>query len=169
MRVTDTHVYFYGAQECYSQWYKAGFTYKGLYFKTAEFWMMYCKAMLFKDTDIAEKILNANHSYEAKALGKRVRNFVKEVWERHCKRYVYIGNHLKFSQNPNILKVILTHAGKVFVEASIPDVIWGVGLSEDNDDILDHRNWKGTNWLGDCITDVANTLAIEYTGVLFDT
>ena len=43
---------------------------------------------------------------------------------------------------------------KIFVEASPIDKIWGVGLAENNDLILDPKNWKGLNYLGEIVTDI---------------
>jgi len=43
---------------------------------------------------------------------------------------------------------------KKFVEASPIDKIWGIGLDENNDLILDPNNWKGLNYLGEIITSV---------------
>ena len=40
-----------------------------------------------------------------------------------------------------------------FVEASPYDKIWGVGLDENNEKILDENNWLGQNLLGKCITN----------------
>jgi len=40
---------------------------------------------------------------------------------------------------------------RIFVEASPYDKIWGVGLSPDDDRVLDINKWNGQNLLGKCI------------------
>ena len=45
-------------------------------------------------------------------------------------------------------------ADRIFVEASPYDKIWGVGLYETDDRILDEKNWLGENLLGKAITEV---------------
>jgi ribA/ribD-fused uncharacterized protein len=44
------------------------------------------------------------------------------------------------------------------VEASPKDKVWGVGLHFTDDAILDEKNWKGTNWLGEAIMQVRSDL-----------
>ena len=40
---------------------------------------------------------------------------------------------------------------KILVEASPYDLIWGIGMSEDDKDILDEKKWKGQNLMGKAI------------------
>lgn len=120
--------------------------------------MMYHKAKLFGDKEIAAKILATNHPKDVKALGRQVSNFDKTVWEYNCDSIVIKGNLLKFSQNTKLLTLIQLHSDKIFVEASPYDLIWGVGLHESDDLILDSSNWKGQNKLGNALTTVAQLL-----------
>ena len=55
--------------------------------------------------------------------------------------------------------IILSTGDKILVEASPYDTIWGVGLGENNDLILDEKNWKGTNFLGEVLMDVRKSLS----------
>jgi ribA/ribD-fused uncharacterized protein len=54
----------------------------------------------------------------------------------------------KFQQNKYLKDRLLATGNKIIVEAAWYDMVWGVGLREDDPLILDKANWTGTNWLG---------------------
>ena len=116
---------------------------------------MWEKAMYFKDYCVAEEILRTTVPIEAKRLGRKVKNFDSEIWMDVCQDYMYAVNLEKWKLMKDIL---LSTGNKILVEASPYDTIWGVGLGENNDLILDEKNWKGTNFLGEVLMKVRNTL-----------
>lgn len=142
----------------FSQWYPSPFIIDGKKFDDAEMYMMYCKAMLFNDTKSAELILTAKHPSESKAIGRRVKNFNKEVWETYCKKFVYDGNYAKFTQNPDLLKYLMATENSELVEASPEDEIWGIGLKESDQRAQNKETWLGTNWLGEILTELREDL-----------
>ena len=68
---------------------------QGPIYKTAEHWMMYHKARLF-DPSLCPRILDAPTPAEAKKLGREVKGFDREVWNRHADEIVRRGNWAKF-------------------------------------------------------------------------
>lgn len=52
-------------------------------------------------------------------------------------------------------KRVATRGGSM--EASY-DRVWGVGLSEDDNNILNPGNWQGSNWLGQVLTVLKDDL-----------
>ena len=86
-----------------SQWFEAPFTApsgvpdtESMTFKTTEQYMMYHKAILFNDADIAHQIMLAKLPKEHKALGRKVKNFNGDIWEAHRVKIVEQGNWNKF-------------------------------------------------------------------------
>ena len=67
MKITDKGVYFWSG--IYSQWYASDFTVNGEKFTSAEQYMMYKKALLFEDEEVANAIMRTNNPREQKALG----------------------------------------------------------------------------------------------------
>jgi hypothetical protein len=156
MRITDKYVFFWSG--IYSQWHKAPMTIDRVDFTTCEQYMMYQKAMLFNDKDIAYQILLTNNAKEQKSLGRMVQNFDKAVWDKACLGIVYKGNYAKFTQNEDLREQLLSTGDRILVEASPLDSIWGIGMSEDDAAVENPANWKGLNLLGQAITLVKQEL-----------
>lgn len=157
----NKYTFFWKDQSPFSQWNKAGFTLDGIHFKRAEHYMMWKKAMMFGDTESAEKILKSDHPRDAKHLGRAVKGFVKKDWEENCKKIVYDGNHAKFTQNPILLKQLMDTAGTTLVEASPYDKIWGIGLTKEEARRIPENKWPGTNWLGLILTQLRDNLLLD--------
>jgi len=137
-----------------SQWAKSKFIIDGVEFNTCEQYMMYKKALMFHDYDIAEQVMNSKNPRDQKALGRKVKNFDKKIWEAYCRDIVYDGNVAKFTQNKDMLEELLFTGDRTIVEASPKDFIWGIGLAADDPRAKDRSKWKGTNWLGEAIERV---------------
>ena len=67
-------------------------------------------------------------------------------------------NLAKFRSSEQLATLLKDTAPKVLVEASPYDKIWGVGLGENNDLILDESNWDGMNLLGKALMNVRDQL-----------
>lgn len=143
---------------CMSQWWPAPFTVDELTYRTAEHFMMVSKARLFGDESAASRILAAESPREAKALGRAVRGFDEEVWKASRYRVVVDGNTAKFAQNPELLLYLTSTTGRVLVEASPEDQIWGIGLAADNNRSRRPSQWRGLNLLGFALMDVREKL-----------
>jgi len=157
--ITEEFVFFWGG--ICSQWYSSWFEIDGQKYSCAEQYMMYKKALLFEDEDVANAIMRTQNPMEQKALGRKVRGFDKDKWEEVCREYVYEANYAKFTQNPDLLFELVSYGDRDIVEASPEDPIWGIGMHETNPDIFDRTKWKGTNWLGEAIMRVRDTLKVE--------
>jgi len=156
MRETDTHIFFWGEE--FSNWYDCEFMYKGHKFYNSEQAFMWEKAKFFNDEEIANKILNTSNPSIAKKLGRHVKNFNSETWLNPGYQFMVDVNVEKYTQNED-LKIKLQSSGtKMLVEASPFDTIWGIGLREDNDAVLNENNWKCLNLLGRALMDVRNII-----------
>ncbi|MBX7495428.1 NADAR family protein [Qipengyuania sp. 6B39] len=142
----------------FSQWHVTPFNLDGRTFATAEQWMMFCKAMLFRDHERAEQILATEDPSMQKRLGSLVSPFDQATWDRWKIEVVYNGNKAKFSQNPGAARQLLQTAPAMLVEANVRDWIWGVGLSLDDPKTKQPNEWRGTNLLGRILTKVRSEL-----------
>jgi len=127
---------------------------EGNEFRNSEQYMMYRKAKLFGDDDMATLILTQSSPKEVKALGRKVKPFDDDTWRTHARNIVADGLRLKFAQNEHMKATLLSTGTKVLVEASPFDNIWGIGLSEKKALKMHSEKWPGTNWLGECLMRV---------------
>jgi len=125
---------------------------------SCEQYMMAKKAKLFNDEKVYDMIMSEEYPSEQKRLGKMVSNFNQVVWDKHKFDIVVNANYLKFTQNEMLKESLSSTGDKTIVEASPYDTIWGIGLSCDDDKILDESNWQGENLLGKAIMKVRTVL-----------
>jgi ribA/ribD-fused uncharacterized protein len=157
-RTTDKMYFFHGYQNPLSNWHKCNFKVKGLLFNCMEQYMMYCKAMVFRDYITAALIYKSSSPKEQKALGRIVKNFDEETWVDKREAIVRRGLLSKFDQNRELKEFLLITGHATIVEASPSDCIWGVGLRESDPLIHDPANWRGMNLLGKLLMEVRNEL-----------
>jgi ribA/ribD-fused uncharacterized protein len=120
--------------------------------------MMWRKAMLFGDHDMAGQILVAPHPRAAKGLGGRVQGFDQRTWKEHRFPIVVAGNVAKFGQHPELRDYLVGTGERVLVEASPMDRIWGIGLTRDDPAAADPATWRGLNLLGFALMEARATL-----------
>ena len=147
--VTEKFVFFWRGYP--GQWFRSPFTLDGVAYTCAEQAMMAAKARMFGDNDTLRKIMAADKPSEQKALGRQVRGFIQDQWDKASRDIVTRVNVAKFSQDPELKQQLLDTGDRQFVEASPVDCIWGVGLSVEDPNINDRAKWRGTNWLGECL------------------
>lgn len=165
--VTETHVFFY--TEWPSNFFRANFRYLSRFsgaeheFFCTEQAFMYEKAVCFGDEATAKKILEAGTPMAAKELGRQVKPFDNDTWEKYRYEVMRDVNLEKYRQNPDLAKRLLDQRfdGRTFVEASPVDGIWGIRIPQGAPGIDDEANWRGRNLLGKAITEVRNILKEE--------
>jgi len=159
---TDKFTFFWNGP--FSNWYPSEFNLDGVRFTHMEQYMMWKKAMLFNDGETAMMILSTKVPREQKELGRQVRNFDRDKWNAECKKIVYNGCMAKFKQNRQLMLELLDTGNTELVEASPNDTIWGIGLHQTDPLALDKANWRGTNWLGEILTQVREDIKKENDG-----
>jgi ribA/ribD-fused uncharacterized protein len=158
IRRTERFTFFFRPEAPFSQWHPARFELDGRVFSCAEQYMMYGKAVLFGDDEVAGQILEALSPNQHKALGRKVRNFDDAVWKRSREAIVTAGSRAKFTQNAELRQALLETAGTELVEASPFDRIWGIGLAATDERAEDPAQWRGQNLLGKILTRVRDEL-----------
>ena len=162
MIITDTHVYFYGGT--FSNWVCdhpiSVECNDGIFreFQTSEHAFMYIKAETFNQPDLARLILNSGNPAYAKQLGRDIPNFDAKLWAEVSYEAMYRACLAKFTQWEDGKQDMLLCDGKIFVEASPYDRIWGIGLGLDDNRIYDETKWKGTNLLGKVLNQVLDEI-----------
>lgn len=146
--------FFWESSSKFSQWYPSSINEMDQIFTSAEQYMMYHKAELFLDRKIAKKILLEGEPREIKKLGRQIKYFDEILWDFNKINIVYNGNKLKFMQNEEFKKLLVSTSGLTLVEASPDDTVWGIGLSEKDNRSLNRKSWLGKNLLGEILTQI---------------
>jgi hypothetical protein len=146
------------AKSYLSQWYESSFTIESIDYRTAEHYMMAEKAKLFGDVQTFSEIVHAETPQQAKALGRKIMGFKEDIWVARRLEIVIAGNLAKFSQSRQLRDFLISTNGKVLVEASPTDAIWGIGLADNDKKATDPRQWPGLNLLGFALMTVRNVL-----------
>lgn len=140
-------------ESCLGQWYPSLFKVNNIEYACAEQFMMASKAELFKDLETREKIMHCTNPFEMKKLGREIKNFDSEVWDKHKEKIVFAGNMNKFLQNSDLKDYLLSTEDAELYEASPYDKIWGIGLSKE-EAINRKKPYPGLNLLGKALMKV---------------
>lgn len=155
---TETEEYVLFLNSVYSQWYPCQFKDKEENtFKNAEQFMMYHKFKCLEPEN-AYKILEIHNPRLIKQMGRNIIKYDEVKWSNIREQVVTLGNYYKFTQNPNLLDILLEHQNKTIVEASPEDKIWGIGLWENDARCLNRESWLGLNLLGISIMSARNMI-----------
>jgi ribA/ribD-fused uncharacterized protein len=155
MRRQNGFVLFLGG--AFSQWYTHKMVIDGVTYNCCEQYMMAEKARLFGDSEALKAILETRDPKKQKALGRGVKNFNPYAWGKISRDVVFRANLAKFS-DPELKKYLMSFGNEEIAEASPYDKIWGIGLGENDPEVLDKTKWRGTNWLGEAIMQVREAL-----------
>lgn len=133
---------------CCSNWHPTGFDFRGIHFATSEHWMMWQKASVMGDYEMATQILSAPTPREAKDLGAKVSPYDGKLWDVVREQLVYYGVREKFLANDAERDLLLSTGPALLAEASPYDKVWGVGMTADDPCFANPAKWKGDNLLG---------------------
>ncbi len=150
--------YYFFLKGPFGQWYPSKFILDEHSFSCVEQYMMWAKAILFDDQEMAETILLEKTPKNQKLLGRQIRYFDQTLWDEHKEKIVFKGNLAKFVQNQHLKTILLSTGDKLLVECNPFDSVWGIGLSETDPRRFDPSHWKGENLLGKILTDVRNRI-----------
>lgn len=146
---------------CFSQWYPCEFEMDGQTYNCAEQYMMAEKARVFGDEEVRQQILAESDQQTIKKLGRLVKNYDDAKWAAVRYDVVVKGNLHKFAQNIDLWHFLHDTGGRILVEASPYDRIWGIGMDEHNPDAIHPEEWKGSNLLGFALMEVCENLLAE--------
>lgn len=141
-----------------SNWYPSNFAYGRVMYTSMEQYMMHRKALLFDDYYTACDILCTDDVAKIKALGRKVKNFSSEIWDKYKFDIICEGVKEKFSQNEDLKIMLLSTGDSVLAECAVHDRVWGIGLSMKDPKRFDESQWRGENLLGKALMKVREYL-----------
>jgi ribA/ribD-fused uncharacterized protein len=153
-KVTENVILFFGRYSPFSNFYYAPFDVDGITFHSVEQYTQFSKAKLMNDDVTAQTILKQIDPADQKALGRRVSNFDRDLWDQHARRIVKEGCDKKFNAHPNLRSILKQSGERRLAEASPTDVYFGIGLSLRDSLAVSEVNWVGKNELGKILMEI---------------
>ncbi len=149
-------------KQCLSQWWPCSFTIDKITYNNAEQFLMAEKARFFGDQGALSQILRAKDPAEAKNLGRKVKGFEDDAWEKKRVVFALQANEAKFRQNQDLRDYLLGTGQKILVETSPVDTVWGIGLVENDPRASDPEQWRGLNLLGFVLMNARSRLRASF-------
>ncbi len=141
IRSTLTLLVWFGLLSPFSNFFYAPMFLRKKYFKWAEQFIQYAKAIMFGDEFTARRILLAKDPYECKRLAYKIKGFDQDEWDKAAPKICDEALRGKVDQNEFVRKFLVEQTGnKVLAEAAV-DSKWACGLALHDDNILHRRNW----------------------------
>ena len=141
-----------------SNWYLSDFTVDGTAFTSMEQYIMYSKCICFGDSITAKEVLATDDTAEQKALGRKVQNYIDNVWAGKRQLIALKGLYAKFSQNTDLKKLLLDTGDAFLVECAVNDKVWACGIDLRDESRTDAGKWSGQNILGFALMEVRELL-----------
>lgn len=132
-------------------------SYDNITFTSTEQLFMYMKAKHFKDQDSMTKLSTPLHPRDAKQIGREVKNYKDDEWDKVRYSYMLEANKLKY-QNSYFKTSLLNTKDRLLIECNPKDFIWSCGLRFDDPKVLDKASWKGKNLLGEVLMEIRDQL-----------
>lgn len=124
-------------------------------FNCSEQLIMALKAELFEDWETLNKILLEKSAKMQQELGRQVKGFNSEVWDKEKYNVYSRALYEKFTQNKELLDSLLNIPPCVIIcEAAPWDKVWGNGLALDDPRATDVTKWQGENLLGQVLMNL---------------
>ena len=118
---------FFGELCPFSNFYPANFTYNGVTYHSSEQFIQQQKALYCHDKNAATKIMHTKSALACKQLSYTIENYDHQGWIDAANERCREGLRAKFTQNPSLLRSLLSTGDKLLVECST-DNIWGTGV-----------------------------------------
>lgn len=123
-------VFFYFHASCpLSHFHPSPFVVNDVEFPHMENYLMFSKAILFKDFDSAKRIMGEADPLLCKRYGRNVKHYEDALWVKHREDIALRGNIHKYQQNEGPRKFLMGTEHRMLVEAAPHDKIWGIGFN----------------------------------------
>lgn len=120
----------------FSNFYEKEFTINDVTYRTIEHYFQSAK-FISDDFEYGQKIINAKTPGKAKGLGRGNSKSLKKDWNESRVDIMYEGLKAKFTQNKDLMQLLLSTEDKELIENNPSDSFWGIG-----------KNQQGKNMLG---------------------
>lgn len=154
---TDNVVVFASKHSVFSNLHELDIMIDGHIYNSNEQFIQFSKATLFKDHNLAQKILEEKDPYQQMKLGKETKDFKKRIWHANAPRFLNRVNREKYAQHQHACQMLLDTGSRILGEGT-KDPIFGIGLNLKDKTVTDASTWTGQNLMGHTLMDIRNSL-----------
>jgi ribA/ribD-fused uncharacterized protein len=119
---------------------------------------MLTKAALMNDIDLFNELLNIDNPAKCKLIGRALKNFNQELWDKYIEDIAYNVLYQKFSSSEELKLLLVNTNDSIIAEATEKDKIWECGININDKKINDSKEWLGKNILGFSLIKVRNSI-----------
>jgi ribA/ribD-fused uncharacterized protein len=127
---------------------------EGEKFPSVEHYYQAMKAKEFDDKEVYEKVVKTKTGKAVKAVGKKVKNFAKELWDSKKDDIMRRAVRAKFVQHPELRKQLLETGDRKIGKADPRNLYWGIGTSMESEKSKHPSKWRGQNKLGKILMEL---------------
>ena len=117
------------------------------------------KAEKFDESEV-EKIMKAKTTKAVKAIGKKIKNFNQEEWDKVKYGIMQEGIKSKFVQYPELRKQLQETGERKIGYADARNIFWGIGSSESVEKSKHPEKWRGKNMIGHILMELREEFKI---------
>lgn len=144
----------YTRDSVFHQSYQCSFQICGTLFNSVTHYLNYRKAVIFENTTLASMILETDDPIIQTQLGSLIKRCPPTAWMELAHKVFYDATYAKYEQNEELRIKLMETQGKLLVETTIYDSVWGNGMRHDDPESYDIDAWRGSNWGGYLLTEV---------------
>ena len=160
--MTNDVAAFFTANSPLSNHYPSTFTKDGVTYNCAEQFITCEKARLFNDQNTVHEVMKEKSAVKQKHLGRNIKDFDKQEWEKRAVELVVPGLFEKFRQCKVPREMLLSTGNRDIVEANPFDSFFGGGVALRSDD-WKKKHWKGQNIMGSILKKIRDKLTQQVT------
>ena len=127
-------------------------------YNCVEQFLMFKKALLFKDNETARKVIDTSSLKDQKHLGYTIKGLYKDLWESKQDAIMKTALKAKFEQCDTCKTFLKNTKPNRLAEASPSDRYWDIGLGLRDQNVWDTKLWKGQNKLGEMLMEICQSL-----------
>ena len=160
IKMNDVTIFFTKSSP-FSNFHRCEFEIDDVKFSSVEQYLCHKKALMFDSAEAAQEVLEIDDPKSQKDRVKKLANFDEHRWSSEAGSVLKPAQLAKFSQNHLLGDVLLDTDDTIMGEASSRDLLFGIGLSLQNPNMLKTSRWRGENLQGQTLMEIRSILAAK--------
>ena len=138
---------FFGKMSPFSNFHPARFTISDTEYSCTEQYYQAQKALILGDKKAQRTIMASTNPVDMFKVGRSLDGDDNDNWTSSREDIMFKGNMAKYTQNQELLELLIATGEKTLVECSARETYWGSGVSLHHADAL-NQEWPGENRMG---------------------